>query len=193
MRPSLRAAAAALLLALGSATDAAADPESEYSRAVELYDAGRWREAASVCQRLIDAQPDFAKPYYLKAWMLSQQGEPARAARVYLDLLGRAPAELDARLYYARILLYDLRRFGDAEREFRSALAYAREGDARRVRAEEGLAAVARERARRRLFREQYDMLGWVLAGLAALWLGIAVGGAWLTRPRPEGAPASEP
>jgi tetratricopeptide (TPR) repeat protein len=118
----------------------------------------------------------------LLAWILWEQGRAREAAGVYRTLLEESPAQVDARLYYAQLLLYDLRDYDAAAEEYRSALEYTEPGDPQRASAEEGLRSVERERARRNRLIGHRRFLVTVLAIVAAAWLLLGTMAYFLTR-----------
>lgn len=176
----------AWLLLAGARVEGGDEPAAArqaYTKAWEDYRGGRGAEARGALETLIGDYPTYRDPYLLLAILVYEAGEPRLAARVYQDLLKERPADVDARLWRAGILLYDVRDFAGAAVEYESARDHPAADERQRLDARSGLERVVEFRVKRTRLRDERSRLHRILFISLALWLGIFVAAWFLTRP----------
>jgi predicted Zn-dependent protease len=166
--------------------------EHFYEWARATYRLGQFRAARVQLNDLIDRFPSYSQPYRLLARIYLEEGSPERAADAYRHLLEQRPADIHARLALASVLLWDLGRHEEAEREYENALEFADEGSDAYLNAEAGLRNARTQRELAKRLRGRMSTLNLWLAGLLLGW-GVLFG--WLmlrTRPGGERPPRPE-
>ncbi|MDR3212699.1 MAG: tetratricopeptide repeat protein [Azoarcus sp.] len=99
-------------------------PEAHYARAQASALARRPMEALNAIDRALALRPDWPAALFIKAHILIETGDAARASQLFAEVLKRQPGNNDLRLAYARSLIA-ARQYDAARAEFNTLLAAA--------------------------------------------------------------------
>ncbi|MDR1662084.1 MAG: tetratricopeptide repeat protein [Azoarcus sp.] len=99
-------------------------PEAHYARAQACALAKRPMEALNAIERALELRPDWQAALFIKAHLLIETGNAAKASQLFAEVLERQPGNNDIRLAYARSLIAD-RQFDAARTQFKTLLAAA--------------------------------------------------------------------
>ncbi|MDR1463103.1 MAG: tetratricopeptide repeat protein [Azoarcus sp.] len=99
-------------------------PEAHYARAQASALAKRQMEAINAIDHALELRPDWQAALFIKAHLLTETGNAAKASQLFAEVLERQPGNNDVRLAYARSLIAD-NRFDAARAEFKTLLAAA--------------------------------------------------------------------
>jgi tetratricopeptide (TPR) repeat protein len=94
-----------------------ARPEAHYARAQASALAKRPMEAINAIDRALELRPDWQAALFIKAHLLTETGNAAKASQLFAEVLKRQPGNNDVRLAYARSLIAD-NQFDAARVEF---------------------------------------------------------------------------
>jgi tetratricopeptide (TPR) repeat protein len=99
-------------------------PAQALHEALSSFAAGYLEDATRACRKIARAQPGLPDPHLLLVEIHRQIGDEVRARESVARILRLRPAWSEAHIYAALgDLLNDLRRYGEAEERYRSALA----------------------------------------------------------------------
>jgi tetratricopeptide (TPR) repeat protein len=146
------------------------EKEHRYLWAEASYRLGRRDSVHAETRALIRDYPSFESPYWLLAKVLEDEGRYEDAVAVYRDLLKESSGNVGARLTRASLLLWQLRDYDAAEREYRAAAEIAAPDSPDREDARTGLDLVREARERSARLARHAGFLRTVLAVTLGAW-----------------------
>jgi len=160
------------------------DPEHLYLWAEASFLLGQRGAVSEACRLLIARWPSFEKAYWLLARVRMDEGRYGEVLETWRRLLEESPRRSAARLELADVLAWPLRRYEEAEEEYRRVLdGEGPESDLGRD-ARKGLDWIRTERAREKALRDRRRSLRTLVFALAGGFLLLFFALARATRPR---------